>query len=61
MTRINKRLRAMHSMYGVTEGKRCRSCYHWHEGAMLCLLAPKGKQYFWGATWPACGEWGKRG
>ena len=61
---LPKRIRAMHGLYGKTDGKTCKACIHllrfrqgtyWHK----CNLSKMTKSTAsdWRAGWPACGKY----
>lgn len=60
-----ERIRAMWAYYGVTEGRKCKTCLHLgQQGGVQgtyykCNLNRRtaGPATDWRVNWPACGKW----
>lgn len=62
-----RKIEAMHSLFGCTEGRSCRECCHLLVGEYHSRTYRKCEVYGvsrseatdWAQKWPACGQFGK--
>lgn len=64
---MSRKIEAMHELFGHTEGRKCKECYHFVRGEYHDKTYQKCKVYGmshsgatdWAQKWPACGQFSK--